>query len=364
MILLYGLILLILLIYSYSLIDLNLTLINHPLWQNFRASIIQLGYYHRDWSWLVYAGLVILLFFFHLYFLKYHSKHNGLKVGLIVAVVLVGAYPLITHDLFNYIFDARIVTFYHKNPYELFAGFFYNDPWLRFMHWTGRRYPYGPIFLPLTLIPSFLGGTKFLLNFIFFKTFFVSFYLWAVYRLKKINNRWSLYFATQPLIIIEGLVASHNDLIGVSLAVIGVTYLIENRHRWLGYLFLIFSVGIKYITLPYLLFSRSNNKVIYVILLFVIGILIFINQGSEIQPWYFLALLALIPLYDNVLPKLNLFFAGLLFSYYPYIRLGGWDATWKVSLKHEIILVFALINVVYIIGSSTHFFSKKKFSSK
>ena len=34
-------------------------------------------------------------------------------------------------------------------------------------------------------------------------------------------------------------------------------------------------------------------------------------------------------------------------SYYPYIRLGGWDTADKVNLKHQIIFIFFLINVFY-----------------
>jgi len=39
----------------------------------------------------------------------------------------------------------------------------------------------------------------------------------------------------------------------------------------------------------------------------------------------------------------------LLFSYYPYIRLGGWDSLEKLSLKHIIILVFFFINIIYFV---------------
>ncbi len=349
MVILYGLVLIVLSIYSYSLIDLNLTMFNHPLWEQFREKIITLGYFHRDISWIIYASLVALLFLFHFYFVSRYKKQNGFTLALIIGGILLLAYPFLSHDFFNYIFDARIVTHYHRSPYELFAGFFYDDPWIRFMHWTGRRYPYGPTFLPITLIPSFLGASKFLLNFIFFKMIFVFFYILAVFRLHKINNKWSLYFATQPLIIIEGLVVGHNDLMGVALAICGITYLIQ-KHKVRGYIFLLLSGGIKYITLPFLLYSNKNSKINYAIFIIIIFMLLFVGRGSEIQPWYFLAFFALVPFYESILPKINLFFAGLLFSYYPFIRLGGWDSREKILLKHEIIYVFLFVNVLLIAG--------------
>ena len=36
-------------------------------------------------------------------------------------------------------------------------------------------------------------------------------------------------------------------------------------------------------------------------------------------------------------------------SYYPYIRLGGWDTEDKVVLKEQIILVFTIMNVLYFV---------------
>ena len=79
-------------------------------------------------------------------------------------------------------------------------------------------------------------------------------------------------------------------------------------------------------------------------LVIIIGYLIFF---AEIQPWYFLSLFALLPYFEELISRLNIFFLGLLLSYYPYIRLGGWDSVEKLALKHIIIIIFLMINSGY-----------------
>jgi len=104
------------------------------------------------------AGILLAIFvFILLYFVKglNNNKYEKLKklfIILIAVNILIGliSYPAYSHDLFNYMFDAKIATFYQQNPYLYKALDFPTDPWLRFMHWTHRYYPYGPSFLLLS----------------------------------------------------------------------------------------------------------------------------------------------------------------------------------------------------------------------
>ena len=82
---------------------------------------------------------------------------------------------------------------------------------------------------------------------------------------------------------------------------------------------------------------------------------------GEIQPWYFLNLFVFLPLFEDFIGKLEIFFAGLLFSYYPYIFLGGWDTKAKVSDKHIIISAFLLFEVIYLLFVYFKPLSKKFF---
>ncbi len=334
--------------YSFALVDPNLTLINHSLWAQFRENLVYFGYYQRGLSWNAYLILLISLFIC----------------------------PFLSHDFFNYMFDARIATFYHQNPYLHKALDYPADQWLRFMHWTHRTYPYGPVWLLITIIPSFLSFGKFIVGFILFKVLFIIFYIASVFYLNKLDKKWAIFFATNPLVLIEGLINTHNDFIAASFAIIGIFYMstkkehmplflgtfinTEKKSYYFGLLHLFFSAGIKYLTLPLLLLQPIGSKLnkrgmlkqLDLNLIAFIGaslILIYLSVAFEIQPWYFLTLFAFLPFYEKIISNLNIFFAGLLFSYYPYIRFGGWDKASNIELKHWIIIIFFLLNLVILV---------------
>jgi hypothetical protein len=320
---------------------------NNSLWAFLREGFVNVGYYQRPLSSYIYLTLITLLFVLYLYILKRYKLYNPLLLAAIIALLTIFSYPFLSHDFFNYLFDAKILTFYHKNPYLHKPLDFPHDPWLRFMHWTHRSYPYGPGFLGLTLIPSFLGLGKFILNFILFKGFFALFYLSAVYCLNKMNKKWAMIFAVNPLIIVEGLISSHNDLLAVSLAIVGIYYLFK-KEKVASRVFLLLSVGIKYITLPLILFSRSNKKLNLALFFGLLVILGYVSHEMGIQPWYYMSLLIFIPFFDDLIMKLSIFFMGLLFSYYPYILIGEWDQLSNTTIKNQIIYISLILNILYL----------------
>jgi hypothetical protein len=256
-------------------------------------------------------------------------------------------------------FDAKILTFYGKNPYFFRALDFPTDHWGRFMHWTHRVYPYGPTFLPITLIPSFLSGGKFILSLLFFKMTFVSFYLAAVWAINKVDKSKALIIATHPLIIIEGLITPHNDLIAMSLGLIGIYLLFNKKNIWSRILFIISGL-IKYTTLPILILSKKNKWLNLLSFIGILSLLVYLSFFKEIQPWYFLTLFIFVPIYPQLLAKIDFFILGLLCSYYPYIMFGGWDKQYKVGLKHQIIIYFSLANLLALSIYQIFYFIKKR----
>jgi hypothetical protein len=354
--LLYFVAILLFSIYSYSLVDLNLTLFNHKLWDTFRSFIIQIGYFNRGLSTTIFFSGILI--FYLLYFVAKKVKPNPIKLALIIGLVSLIAYPFLSHDFFNYMFDAKILTFYGKNPYFFKALDFPADHWTRFMHWTHRVYPYGPTFLPITLIPSLLSGGKFIFSLFFFKLTFTFFYLVAVWAVNKIDKNKALIIATHPLIIIEGLITPHNDLIAMSLGLIGI-YLLFNKSVWSRVLFIISGL-IKYSTLPILLISKKNK---WLNILAFIGMLVplgYLSFFSEIQPWYFLTLFIFLPIFPNLIKNTEFFLMGLICSYYPYIMMGGWNSKDKVDLKHQIIIYFLIANLLTLGIYKIFYFIKKR----
>lgn len=344
-------------VYSYFLIDPNITLVQYPWWVSFRDFTVYMGYYQRETSWYIYLFIVCLLFILHLWALKKYKEFPIWRYIIIVGGLLVVSHPFLSHDFFNYMFDARILSEYGKNPYLFKALDFPSDQWTRFMHWTHRTYPYGPSFLPLTLVPSILGMGKFSVTLILFKIVWVAAYALSVGLLNKLNKRYAVFFATHPYILFEGLVNGHNDFIGVALAIVGVWYVMK-RERISAFVAFIFSIGIKYVTAPVLLidFMKSKMQIRFVFILQVL-LLIALVIKLGVQQWYFLSLFIFIPFVPRLMELLGVFFAGLLLSYYPYIRFGGWDTVEKIDMKNQIITVALMLQCVVLFA---YYFFKRK----
>lgn len=336
-------------LYSYTQIDLNLTLSKIGPWEQFRNAMVQIGYFHRPESTVLFLFLLAALFGAHFWFMQHHRKYSPLTIAAISAALLLGAYPFLSHDLFNYMFDAKILTFYHQNPYLHRAMDFPQAPELLFMHWVHRTYPYGPTFLPITLIPSFLGFGKFIISYGLFRILFALSYLLGVWSLSKMNRSWALFFATHPLVLVEGLMNNHNDLLAVGLTLYGIQLIHSNQGRW-GRVLLLISGGIKYLTLPFVYIGKKSSWLNRSILVFVLLLLGYLTFLQEVQAWYFLVLFGFLPYGFQWLRELWIFFAGLLIGYYPFVLYGTWGEQINVDRKHFVMIVFAMINAAVLIA--------------
>src|SRR3989344_5615444 len=202
-------------VYSYSQVDLNLTLSTNAFYQKLQQPLLILGYFNRPVSTQILVVLLTglyLVYFLSLWLVKKQvmtRKQMWWMIG--ITSLLIFAYPAFSHDLFNYMFDARIVTDYGLSPSFFKALDFPNDLWVRFMHWTHRYYPYGPVWLWLTLIPAILGSNKFVITLMLFKITFLIFHLcncWLVFKIAQLLNPKHSYmsvvfYAFNPLILIE-----------------------------------------------------------------------------------------------------------------------------------------------------------------
>ena len=346
-------------IYSFSQIDLNLTLSANRIYQTFQQYLIQLGYFQRPQSALIYVLLCIIMFAFYLRICNL-TKNNSLDLKqikfLIIAVglILLFAYPAFSHDLFNYIFDARIVVLHHANPWITKPNDFGLDPWLRFMHWTHRTYPYGPFWLATSIIPYFLGFGKFALTLINFKILGFLSYLVSCFMIYKISkNKLSLsLFAFNPLVLWESLINSHLDAFMISLGLVAI-YFFQNKKKIPATILLILSIAVKYATLgliPFYLKKYSwQKKIILSCMLLSIGILIQIML-REVLPWYFLTLIPIFILQgsrflQNIVIGLGL--GGILY-YLAYVYFGVWVNDQTVIISRLLLFFLpVLIGVLY-----------------
>lgn len=371
------LLLTVLTIYSYAHIDLNLTLSSNVFYQKIQQSLIQLGYFNRQASTAVYLFIITALFLFQIYFLveaksKKLSANSILKLSLSLAAILVFSYPAFSHDIFNYIFDARLVVKHQVNPWQFTALDFPYDLWTRFMHWTHRTYPYGPFWLVLTVAVYLVGLGKFTLTLLWFKLLGAVSYLASVVTVRNILKKilpekvsvGMILFALNPLIIIESLVNAHLDIVMTAFMLLAIYWAIEKK-KILSWLTLLASVAIKFITVvvaPVIYcwkgkkqyFSKAITQMLILSSLATVVVIIF----REPLPWYFitpLALVSLLPQKQTLSSLAIVLSLGLLLRYAPFLLKGEYSEWVIVTSNLLTITPFLLAGVLVLLKKRLNF---------
>lgn len=342
----------ILFLYSFTQVDLGLTLTKASVFQGIEKSFQYIGYFNRGLSSVIFVLIVLMLFI--LYFITLHLvNHRSYKrrevwaIIISVGVILFLAYNAFSYDLFNYIFDAKIVTFYHQNPYTHGAIDFPHDKMLGFMHWTQRTYPYGPFWLVITVPLSYIGVNYFLLTFYLFKLLALVSFLGVSYFIEKILQKIKtvdslfglVFFALNPLVLVEFLVSAHNDITMMFFAMLSAYLLIQKRFIWAS-IFLLISIGIKFATVflipPYIIFfyflfyrKRTEYPLILEIAAACMIIpVILATVRTNFQPWYLLYILPFASLLSKkfyvAIPTIVITFVSL-FTYLPFLFEGNWN---------------------------------------
>ncbi len=327
----YTLFLIIFTLFSYLFIDPNFFYLHY-----FYTSFFSL---HRTVTTILFVLLVVLFFAFYLSFLFLIQKNIIVKkellyvIGITICALLFSYPAMLSFDIFNYIATAKVAFLYHENPYILMPIEFTHDPLLQFMHAANKTALYAPFWILLTGIPFLLGFGNFLFILFNFKITTVLFYCLITFLLWKMTRSIfkTAFFALNPLVIIETLVSSHNDIVMMFLLLLSL-YFFFNKRVGKNIAVYILSVGIKYTTLillPILPLAFRNNwkqqKLFTWVTILMICVFLLSSLREEIYPWY--ALWFLVSgtfLIDNRITKYLLVSItfGLLLRYIPFMLLG------------------------------------------
>lgn len=370
----YAFFLLLVVIFSYSQIDLNLTLSSWYPYQNFQKLLIQLGYFNRPLAAQIYLVQVVGLFLFWLYFLKlaFLKKLSSQKVFSLVILtsgILLFAYPAFSHDVFNYMFDAKILVHYAQNPYTHRALDFPSDEWLRFMHWVHRYTPYGPVWLGISTVPFTLGFGKFVLTLFNFKLLATGAHVISVWLMSKILVQLKVrnvacamvLFGLHPLVLTESLISAHNDGVMIALGLLSFWLLVKGQ--WVkGWMGLLLSIGVKYVTIVVvpIWFLTTVKRISYPQNIFfstlalglAIGIVVaqIFNKGAtgaEFYPWFLiwpLSFAALLPDKRWIQMLFSGVALGLLLRYVPYLLVGSYP-TEVQGAKSQLTLIGTIFGI-------------------
>lgn len=361
MIFLYGLASIALLLYSYTQVDLALTLSRANIFQTIQKMFQHVGYFDRPLSTGLY--LAILAIFFGLYIWvvmrtrkKLVSHKQFWWITGIVTVVLVFAYPAFSYDFFNYMFTAKTVLLYQKNPYTViplqFTGI---EPWLSFMRWTHLPSAYTPFWILLTLFPYTLGFGYFLAIMWNIKIVIAICYIvttWYIGKSLTLLGKNAVLgmaiFALNPLIIIETLVSGHNDI--VMMAILMIAYNLYLHKKFYGaFLALSLSVATKLMTiflLPVYFFGWPRR---FALVVMTIAFMLVAVQ-RELLPWY---VVWLVPMYA-LIPEVKWLFTlgfgvslGFVLSYAPVLYFGNYDVLTQ-TIKFWVTIVPIILSFVWV----------------
>jgi hypothetical protein len=363
-------------IFSFSLTPPNLVYFGGNGWFKFQEFMWEFGLNNRQTLTLIFSLLVGAMFVAYLKLnrlIKQEkvSKALLIKILTISGLVLIFSNPALSYDLFNYIFNAKMLVIYGADPHNQVALDFPNDPYLRFMHNTHTPAPYGYGWTWLSTIPYWLGFGRLKLEMVAMKLFIGIFFVALLLFQKKIielkEKEW-LYqvslFALNPLVLVETFGNGHNDVVMMALALGSVYFVlkaIKERTKlfWLiAIILLAISISIKLATVVLVgsmgvyIFGKIKktfslgaiNSVALMTPLVTI-------RSQRYLPWYLIWSLSFLPLIKEERAKNFLIVASMaaMESYIPYLLIGDYTQGilwWRTFISFSVPMIYLLFLLV------------------
>lgn len=281
------------------------------------------------------AGLTILVLLCAISVILVMSKKAvGMRViylSFLIPSILVFSYPIVSRDIFSYLYYAKMILVEHQNPYLVAPMVNWGiDMWVGFLHNVERVYAYGPVSLLINLVPmTLLGAERFLINVFALKTVSLAFFLlgaWLFLRISKNRSFVLVMWILNPYIINEFLINGHNDLFMIVFFWLAI-YLKQKSKTVLALLAWMLSAATKYVSgllFPVFFMSSRLQKLFGLLAIIVIGGY-FTYHGY--LPWYYSWMYFLLPyLKLNKLQIFSLLYLqlSLVFMYSGFLQNGLW----------------------------------------
>lgn len=341
-------------IYSYAHTDPNLIYSSQQIFLDFQQLMWSIGLENRLLSTGIYTALILGLFAVYLHLIHQIKQQkltpNQINNTLIVSItILIFANPGLSHDIFNYIFNAKMVVVYHANPHVQTALEFTNDLWTRYMHNVHTPAPYGYGWTALSLLSYVVGFANLKLTLLTFKLLMVAFFALSARVLSMLQKNLNIsqktsklyLFLLNPLVLIETFANGHNDIVMMGLAVTSIfanfKYQKTKQTSWiiLSILLMVLSVSIKFasiVLLASLILIPVFRKLKFNLSLGAVWALLMLLplltiRSQQFLPWYLIWSLTFIPLIaETALSKILIIFSfSSLMRYIPILYYPMFD---------------------------------------
>lgn len=230
----------------------------------FNWSLINIKLYQRVFI------ICMLLNFFIIYRNRLYENRIYLILSYtIIAILMLFYFPVISSDLFPYIARGRMVSLYGKNPYiYTYSQFKFDDLYSYLgVAWSNSRTVYGPVFLNISALLSFIGQKSIILSILAFKAGALIANTCSIYLISKLtkSNKAVFLYALNPFFIVELLGELHLDVYLVALLLSSIYFYTkqDKKSALTGNILLLSSILTKYITAilaPFLVIYISSKE--------------------------------------------------------------------------------------------------------
>lgn len=167
--------------------------------------------------------LILGIFSFWAYFQslkKNYSINTVIKYALIFQLVVFFSYPILSTDIFSYVFSNRVATEYHQNKWLVSPDHFSNDTFEQFADWKQKTNIYGYVNHLLYLPAEYLGNDGVFSTIVLYKVTTAIFALLTLVLFLKLvsdlsEQKREYYLKLvfwNPLFLLEILGSGHNDI--------------------------------------------------------------------------------------------------------------------------------------------------------
>ncbi len=185
-----------------------------------------------------------------------HTQPHSIQVllryiwigAILVGIIYVLTPSTLSHDAGVYAGYGRIIVTYHANPYYTPLSAFPHDPLLQLDDWRDAVAAYGPLWLIVCALSTFVAGSSILHYIFFYRILGLIAHLlnvWLVTSILRKSKRsprtvvlGTLLYAWNPLVLLESGLGGHNDTVMMTCILFGILLCISAeqytflRARW------------------------------------------------------------------------------------------------------------------------------------
>ncbi len=215
---------------------------------------------------LLYA-LIALIWLCYLWSILIFSRRRDkglssiLFLAAVLSLLLLFTPPLLSRDMFSYIYYGRIAVVYQNNPYLVTPQKFLSDPLFSFtsLFWKNTPAVYGPFFTLLSMLITWPAGDNITLNIYLFKLVLILFNFACILLIWHLLGQYAprrqrfgtMLYAWNPLVLMHTAGGGHNDIVMAALALAALALIMKGR-KYSGFVFLCLSFLVKYVTVIFM----------------------------------------------------------------------------------------------------------------